>query len=457
LKIQIERIEFLKRLKVVEKTITENKIKPIISCAYIETRGDNLFFCGTNLETTITTEMKCKEVIESGKIVFQHQLVEEYLKELKDEFVVFSEIDGNLVIESSDSSSEFSLMNVEDFPKILVDEDFSQKEEIFKINSIELAEILEKVKYAASSSSDNLSINCVRMENENKKLKFITTDTYRLVYLEKEIEKINENIDVSIPLNTVEALTKLLRSIESTDISFYFINRQIFFKMKEVLVISRIIDMSFPNYKGILGNNSYNKKLTINAEVFLKMLKRITIFVRNNNETKSFFQINLPQTKKLYSTAINYFPNIENKYIVDAYSGTGTIAMMLSKKAEKVYAIELVESATLDGMKTARENGIENIEFINGAVEDKMLELINAGKRVDAIIFDPPRKGIEEKSLIKTAESGIKEIVYISCNPSTFARDAEILSRLGYKIDEVQPVDMFPGTSHTEVVGRFYK
>lgn len=286
MKIQIERIEFLKRLKVVEKTITENKIKPIISCAYIETRGDNLFFCGTNLETTITTEMKCKEVIESGKIVFQHQLVEEYLKELKDEFVVFSEIDGNLVIESSDSSSEFSLMNVEDFPKILVDEDFSQKEEIFKINSIELAEILEKVKYAASSSSDNLSINCVRMENENKKLKFITTDTYRLVYLEKEIEKINENIDVSIPLNTVEALTKLLRSIESTDISFYFINRQIFFKMEEVLVISRIIDMSFPNYKGILGNNSYNKKLTINAEVFLKMLKRITIFVINNNETK---------------------------------------------------------------------------------------------------------------------------------------------------------------------------
>lgn len=286
MKIQIERIEFLKRLKVVEKTITENKIKPIISCAYIETRGDNLFFCGTNLETTITTEMKCKEVIESGKIVFQHQLVEEYLKELKDEFVVFSEIDGNLVIKSSDSSSEFSLMNVEDFPKILVDEDFSQKEEIFKINSIELAEILEKVKYAASSSSDNLSINCVRMENENKKLKFITTDTYRLVYLEKEIEKINENIDVSIPLNTVEALTKLLRSIESTDISFYFINRQIFFKMEEVLVISRIIDMSFPNYKGILGNNSYNKKLTINAEVFLKMLKRITIFVRNNNETK---------------------------------------------------------------------------------------------------------------------------------------------------------------------------
>jgi 23S rRNA (uracil1939-C5)-methyltransferase len=188
-----------------------------------------------------------------------------------------------------------------------------------------------------------------------------------------------------------------------------------------------------------------------------KSIKEEIDGIHFNISPKSFFQINLPQTKKLYSTAVNYFADIENKYIVDAYSGTGTIAMILSKKAEKVYAIELVESATLDGIKTASENGIENIEFINGAVEDKMLELINIGKKVDAIIFDPPRKGIEEKSLIKTAESGIKEIVYISCNPSTFARDAEILTRLGYKIDEVQPVDMFPGTAHTEVVGRFYK
>lgn len=286
MKIRIKRAEFLKRLKIVEKTISENKIKPIISCAYIETRENNLFFCGTNLETTITTEMECEEVIESGKIVFQHQLVEEYLKEIKDEIVIFSEEDGNLVIESSDSSSEFSLMNVEDFPKILVSEDFSAKEEEFKINSIELAEIFEKVKYAAAPTSDNPSINCVRVESEENKLKFITTDTYRLVYLEKALEKINGNIDVSIPLNTVEALTKLLRSIESTEISFYFINKQIFFKMEEVLVISRIIDMAFPNYKGILGNNSYNKKLTINAETFMKILKRIIIFVRNNSETK---------------------------------------------------------------------------------------------------------------------------------------------------------------------------
>ena len=171
----------------------------------------------------------------------------------------------------------------------------------------------------------------------------------------------------------------------------------------------------------------------------------------------SFFQINLPQTKKLYNTAVNYFEDLENKNVVDAYSGTGTLAMILSKKAKKVFAIELVQSATNDGIKTAKENKIENIEFINGAVEDRLPELIKKGEKVDAIIFDPPRKGIDESSLLKVAESNIKEIVYISCNPSTFARDAEILSRQWYTLEKIQPVDMFPGTAHTEVVGRFVK
>lgn len=286
MRVKVNRAEFLKRLRIIEKTISENKIRPIISCAYIETRGENLFFCGTNLESTITTEMKCEEIVEKGKIVFQYQLVEEYLKELKDDVVTFIEKDGNLLIESFDSVSEFSLMDASDFPKILVDENFDEQTEDFKIESQELATIFEKVKYAASVSSDNLSINCVRVESEGKKIKFVTTDTYRLVYLEKELENINDEFEVSIPLNTLEAMTKLLRSIDNTEIKFYFLNKNIFFKMEDVLIISRVIDMAFPNYEGILENNSYDKKLTINAEVFLKILKRIIIFVRNNSESK---------------------------------------------------------------------------------------------------------------------------------------------------------------------------
>lgn len=284
--VRVKRQEFLKRLKIVEKVISENKIKPIISCTYLETKGDNLFFCGTNLETTITTETMVEEIIEEGRIVFQHQLVDEYLREIRDEEIVLSVRDNNLYIESSDSASEFSLMNPEDFPNIIENVESVKDKENFKINSVELANILEKVKFAASTSSDNLSINCIRMENEGKKLKFATTDTYRLVFLEKELDEIKGKIEVSIPLNTAEALTKLLKNMEEVEIVVYSTEKQIYFKIAETLMVSRVIDLVFPNYKGILGNDAYNKTLIINNEVFLKVLRRIIIFVKNNAESK---------------------------------------------------------------------------------------------------------------------------------------------------------------------------
>ena len=284
--VRVKRQEFLKRLKIVEKVISENKIKPIISCTYLETKGDNLFFCGTNLETTITTETKVEEIIEEGRIVFQHQLVDEYLRDIRDEEIVLSVRDNNLYIESSDSASEFSLMNPEDFPNIIENVESVKDKENFKINSVELANILEKVKFAASTSSDNLSINCIRMENEGKKLKFATTDTYRLVFLEKELDEIKGNVEVSIPLNTAEALTKLLKNMEEVEIVVYSTEKQIYFKIAETLMVSRVIDLVFPNYKGILGNDAYNKTLIINNEVFLKVLRRIIIFVKNNAESK---------------------------------------------------------------------------------------------------------------------------------------------------------------------------
>jgi len=171
----------------------------------------------------------------------------------------------------------------------------------------------------------------------------------------------------------------------------------------------------------------------------------------------SFFQINVKQAKRLYDIAINFFDNIDDKYIVDAYSGTGTIGMIMAKKAKKVYAIEIVKSASEDGEKTAKENGIENIEFINGPVEKELVNLINANKRIDTIIFDPPRKGLEASIIDKVAELNLKGVVYISCNPSTFARDVKLFSEKGYVLKKLQAVDMFPQTSHIETVALLSK
>ncbi len=225
--------------------------------------------------------------------------------------------------------------------------------------------------------------------------------------------------------------------------------------------LKKVIE-KFENIKSVyISINNKRGNFAMGRENILfygeEYLKEELFGIRFNISPLSFFQINIEQTKKLYSLGINYFENIENKVIVDAYSGTGTIAMLLAKKAKKVYGIEYVESATKDAVKTAEDNGIKNVEFINGKVEEKIHTLLEEGERVEGIMFDPPRKGIEESVLKSVAKSGIKEIVYISCNPSTFARDMNILSQYGYKLDKVQPVDMFPQTNHIELVSRITK
>ena len=197
-----------------------------------------------------------------------------------------------------------------------------------------------------------------------------------------------------------------------------------------------------------------NDNILISGE---KVITEEIYGIKFNISPLSFFQINLEQMKKLYDVAINCFSNISNKNIIDAYSGTGTIAMILSKKAKKVFAIEISASATKDGIIASKKNNINNIQFINGSVEDELPTMIKKREKIDSIIFDPPRKGIEEKILQLISAYNIPEIVYISCNPSTFARDAKVLSDNGYELNTVQPVDMFPFTSHTEVVGLFVK
>lgn len=288
MRVKVNRAEFLKRLKIVENSIDENKIKPIISCTYVEIRDNTMIFCGTNLETTITTHMPKEmiEIEEPGQMVFQHQLIEEYLKQLKDEMIEFILVDRTLTILGEDSSTEFSLMDSEDYPRLLAYENIDNTKENFCLESHVLAGIFEKVKYAAATSTDNMQVNCVKLEGAGNTLKFISTDTFRLTYLETQVGEVEGNLEISIPLNTVEAVTKLLRSISNTKLCFYFINNQIFFKTEDVLVMSRVIDLSYPEYEIILENKTYNKKLTINVGEILKMLKRTIIFVRNNSESK---------------------------------------------------------------------------------------------------------------------------------------------------------------------------
>ncbi|MGX9933513.1 23S rRNA (uracil(1939)-C(5))-methyltransferase RlmD [Virgibacillus salarius] len=167
---------------------------------------------------------------------------------------------------------------------------------------------------------------------------------------------------------------------------------------------------------------------------------------------KSFYQVNPPQTKVLYDKALEYAKLGANDIVVDAYCGIGTISLFLAQQAKKVYGIEVVPEAISDAKMNAKLNGITNTEFVVGEAEKIMPWWKAQGLRPDVIVVDPPRKGCEVEFLQAMIEMEPKRIVYVSCNPSTLARDLKILDEGGYETKEVQPVDMFPQTNHVEVI-----
>jgi len=171
----------------------------------------------------------------------------------------------------------------------------------------------------------------------------------------------------------------------------------------------------------------------------------------------SFFQVNPVQTEVLYGKALEYAGLTGEEMVFDAYCGTGTISLFLSKKAKKVYGVEIIPEAIENAKENARANGVTNAEFIVGKSEEEIPRLIAQGIKADVVVVDPPRKGCEESLLKALAEIKPRRIVYVSCDPATLARDLGVLDGLGYKTLQIQPVDMFPQTAHVECVALIEK
>ena len=166
---------------------------------------------------------------------------------------------------------------------------------------------------------------------------------------------------------------------------------------------------------------------------------------------KSFYQVNPIQTEKLYQTAIDLANINKNDLVLDAYCGIGTIGLIAAKTAKKVIGVEIVSDAIKDARKNAKENDIQNISFYEGDAGEFILEKQKVGITFDVVIMDPPRKGSDEKFLNIILKTEPKKVVYVSCEPSTLARDLQLLSQK-YIIKKVVPVDMFPQTFHIESV-----
>jgi 23S rRNA (uracil1939-C5)-methyltransferase len=174
--------------------------------------------------------------------------------------------------------------------------------------------------------------------------------------------------------------------------------------------------------------------------------------------SNSFFQTNTHQAGKLYETVLNMAELQGDESILDLYCGNGTISIFLSQNAKRVIGVESVEESVKNAQRNAELNGVTNCEFICGEAKKVLAKLMEDKEILDLVVVDPPRAGLHKhviKSLLKMSYGSCgksPKIIYVSCNPSTLARDLKILCEEFYELEEVQPVDMFPHTYHIETV-----
>ncbi|MHB9095527.1 MAG: 23S rRNA (uracil(1939)-C(5))-methyltransferase RlmD [Eubacteriales bacterium] len=166
----------------------------------------------------------------------------------------------------------------------------------------------------------------------------------------------------------------------------------------------------------------------------------------------SFFQVNSLQTEILYEKVLEFAGLTGQETVLDIYCGIGTISLFLARQAGRVIGFEVSREAVDDATGNARANRITNAEFVSGKAEECLPKLVKQGVNPDVIVVDPPRQGVEKRALQAIADMAPKKLIYVSCDPATMARDANFLSFRGYRIKEVQPVDMFPQTNHVECI-----
>ena len=216
----------------------------------------------------------------------------------------------------------------------------------------------------------------------------------------------------------------------------------------------RTLTGKFPQITGIIQNinPARGNKILGNKEKILfgkSFLEDQLGNIKFQINYLSFFQVNNGTAEKMYAYIQDNIK--ENSNVIDAYSGIGAIGLFISQKAKKVFCVENNEQAVLDAEYNARRNNIRNCKFFKSDVEKKVSEFCDK-KKINTIIFDPPRKGLKERIIKTVSKNKIEKVIYVSCNPSTQVRDVVKFIENGYQIEKIQPFDMFPQTYHIENV-----
>lgn len=295
------------------------------------------------------------------------------------------------------------------------------------------------------------------MKDEKLKTGMYERDSNRFVAMEhcfthsKQIERVRNEIE-EILKNEKPYDKKMKRGYRSLILKEFDNQIQVIFVTGNNAVLSRIVE-AVSKIEGVVSIWQ-SIKTDMNPDVFgqemIHLYGKETISLRLNDFTmsllpKSFFQLNTKQAIQMYEYIRDITP--ESNCIVEAYCGIGAISLFVHDKAKKVIGIEFIKDAVENAIENARQNKIENVSFIQGDA-GKVLDSIK--QRVDTLIVDPPRTGLDSKMKQCILHSNIKNIIYVSCNPSTLAKDLNELK--SYRIQSIQPFDMFSQTNHVETV-----
>ena len=262
------------------------------------------------------------------------------------------------------------------------------------------------------------------------------------IYNEKTVKGLFRHIVIKVGIKTNEIMCILV------------INGERIPKENELV---EILTQKYPNIKTIVKNiNTKNTNVILGKE-------NINIYGNGYIEDKlgeytfkisplSFYQVNPLQAERLYNIGVEAAKIAKNDIVFDLYCGIGTISLFMAKYAKKVYGVEIVEQAIKDAKENAKINNVDNTEFIAGDTEIVLDDLINNKNIIpDVVMVDPPRKGLDNKSIDNILKIKPDRFVYISCNPATLVRDLAKFEE-AYEVKEIQPVDMFPFTGHVECV-----
>lgn len=282
LDIKLNRKEFLKKIQIVENAVSDDKSESVNSGIFIEAKDNKIILKGMGEGLFIKAEMPC-EIIKEGEFVIRHKLMEEFLKQLDKDEIEIQETEGKINIISGKSSSLFSIY------------EYTKRNEPQIINGFEyefdredLLLDLEKVKFAASTGTEKPAVNCIRLEIDNEGIKLVASDAHRLIYMNKTLENIEDfdNLSVSIPLRSINSLIKIMKSLEGEKVTFKSEGTKVMFKFDDVEIVTNLVEMQYPNYKGLLNSIKNEKRVLVGIKEFTSILKRISVFVKDKNDKK---------------------------------------------------------------------------------------------------------------------------------------------------------------------------